>query len=278
MPYQSTTPGPKIKLSPRTVLGPCLFLAYINDLPDSLKRANVYFLSRDGLHLTIDGTNTVASNIEPAVTSLTKPTRPTYPGPDSQSSRPAPTHQTPTYEYGPRRYSDVLSGQDVTSHKKAAGGGGGGRGGGGGGGRGGGGDGGRGGGGGSRGSGGRGGGGAGGGRGGGGRGGGGRGGGGRGGGGGGGGGGRGGGGRGGGGRVVGGGGETRHEHHASPYTHLELNEIVRWIEDATKVPHSRKRQSGGGGTAVVHSNQKEPLSAQSVEDIMGACEAGKMCK
>ncbi|XP_052268751.1 uncharacterized protein LOC127870135 [Dreissena polymorpha] len=84
--------------------------------------ANVYLLSRDGLHLTIDGTNTVASNIETAVTSLTKPTRPTYPGPDTQSSRPAPTHTTPTYEYGPRRYSDVLSGQGVTSHGGGGGG------------------------------------------------------------------------------------------------------------------------------------------------------------
>ncbi|KAH3738035.1 hypothetical protein DPMN_044640 [Dreissena polymorpha] len=67
--------------------------------------------------------------------------------------------------------------------------------------------------------------------------------------------------------------ETRHKQHAFPHIHLEIDEIVRWIEDATQVPDSRNRQSGGGGTAVVHSNQKELLSAKSVEDIIGACVA-----
>ncbi|KAH3884267.1 hypothetical protein DPMN_008245 [Dreissena polymorpha] len=50
--------------------------------------------------------------------SLTKPTRPTCPRPDpaTQSSHSAPTHPTSTSEYGPRRYSEVLSSQCVTSH------------------------------------------------------------------------------------------------------------------------------------------------------------------
>ncbi|XP_053406440.1 uncharacterized protein LOC128559236 [Mercenaria mercenaria] len=52
----------------------------------------------------------------------------------------------------------------------------------------------------------------------------------------------------------------------------ELDELVKWIEDAKQIPS--RQQSGGGGVSIPFSTQNTPLSTQYVEDLMCACESG----